>query len=131
MRITVLDNDTSLLRSLRIILSRQGHDVQCFADPRTALRALAEGVAPDALLVDLMMPEMTGLEFLAAASPGLPSHCRKGIITGHAERLEKHELAAAGVDALFPKPLDLGAIMEFIGQPYAGHAHTVASRRNA
>ena len=123
MRITVLDNDPSLLRSLGIILTRQGHDVQCFADPRKALDALGLTVEPDAILVDLVMPQMTGLEFLAAASPRLPRHCRKAIVTGHAERLGERELAAAGVDALFPKPLDLAAIMAFLRPASEGHAH--------
>lgn len=126
MRIAVLDNDTSLLRSLRIILTRQGHEVQCFADPRKALDALGTGVAPDAVLVDLVMPQMTGLEFLVAASPRLPRHCRKGLITGHAERLGERELAAAGADALFPKPLDLAAIRAFVEPTSGGHADTAS-----
>lgn len=122
MRITVLDNDTSLLRSLRIILTRQGHEVQCFTDPLRALDALGMTAEPDALLVDLVMPQMTGLEFLAAASTRLPRHCRKAIITGHAERLGERELAAAGVDALFPKPLELALITAFLRGVPVGHA---------
>ena len=128
MQITVVDNDTSLLRSLRIILKRQGHDVRCFADPAEALRAVAATLVPDVLLVDLVMPGMTGLEFLAAVSPRLPQHCRKAIITGHAERLSEDDLAAAEVEILFPKPLDLSSITSFLdsppGHPPAGDAAT-------
>ena len=117
MRITVLENDPSLLRSLGIILRRQGHEVQCFTNPHAALRALIPAAKPDVVLVDLVMPLMTGLEFLSAASSRLPAHCRKAIITGQAEQLNGAELAAAGVDALFPKPLDLAGIREFLEFP--------------
>jgi DNA-binding NtrC family response regulator len=117
MQIAVVDNDASLLRSLRIILKRQGYDVRCFTDPVEALRALGKSLTPDVLLVDLVMPEMTGLEFLAASSARLPRQCRKAIITGHAERLSEDDLASADVEALFPKPLDLASISSFLAPP--------------
>ncbi len=122
MQVTVVDNDASLLRSLRIILKRQGHDVRCFADPGEALRALGTTLTPDVLLVDLVMPEMTGLEFLAASSLRLPQRCRKAIITGHAERLSQADLASVQVEALFPKPLDLPLITSFLAASAASRA---------
>lgn len=114
MQITVVDNDESFLRSLSIILRRQGHDVRCFGDPVQALRALETALTPDVLLVDLAMPKMSGLEFLEAASDRLPRRCRKALVTGHAERLGADDLASARVEALFPKPLDLSAITSFL-----------------
>ena len=128
MRITVLDNDKSLLQSLGIILRRQGHEVQCFTDPEDVLTNLATTVNPDVIFVDLVMPRMTGLEFLASASPRLPAHCRKAIITGHAEQLNDAELASAGVDALFPKPLDLADIRKFVEQVPENHLLNTFSR---
>lgn len=115
MRITLLDNDESLLRSLRIILGQQGHRVRCFTDPRAALAALADNVIPDILLVDWVMPWMSGREFLAAAEPKLPASCRKAIVTGHAEQIDEAQLEAMGVETLFAKPLDLARLRAFIG----------------
>jgi len=117
MQIAVVDNDESLLRSLKIILRRQGHDVRCFVDPSEALRAVEETLVPDVILVDLVMPEMTGLQFMTAASPWLPRQCRKAIVTGHAERLGENDLASLGIEALFPKPLDLSSITSFLNAP--------------
>ncbi len=120
MKIAVVDNDESLLRSLRIILKRQGHEVRCFTDPGEALRVLEKSLTPDVLFVDLVMPEMTGLEFLEACSARLPRKCRKAIITGHAERLGENDLESEEVEALFPKPLDLSSISSFLAAS-AGH----------
>jgi CheY-like chemotaxis protein len=114
MRITVVDNDTSLLRSLRIILGRMGHDVQCFAEPGDALGSLADNDDVDVMLVDLVMPGMNGMEFLRAASPHLRAACRKALITGHAESVDRAECEDLGVQALFTKPLDLDALTGFL-----------------
>ena len=128
MRIAVLDNDRSLLESLRIILSRMGHHVDCFASPREALDHLEDGDDLDAILVDLVMPDMTGIEFLAQAGPRLGGRCRKAIITGHAEKLNRRDLAQAGIDALFAKPLDLAALSEFlVATPVRGTQRETAS----
>lgn len=116
MLVFVVDNDTSILRSLGIILRRHGHEVLGFADPGRMLAALAQGQVPDVLLVDLVMPQMTGIELLAAASPQLPPHCRKAIITGHAEMLASAELAKSGVERLFAKPLDSTSLIGFLAQ---------------
>ncbi len=114
MRIAILDNDRSLLRSLRIILSRLGYDVRCFATPHEALRSLDGVDGPDAILVDFVMPQMTGVEFLLQAGGQLPGHCRRILITGHAEAVEQADLAKASIDALFAKPLDLNSIVSFL-----------------
>jgi len=119
MNVAVVDNDESLLKSLGIILRRQGHDVRCFPGPHEAFEALATGWCPDVIFVDQVMPSVTGLEFLADAAPHLPPACRRAIITGHAEQLNAAELEEAGVDALFPKPLDLQRVREFADRPIA------------
>jgi len=126
MNIVLLDDDISLLRSLSIILSRQGHDVHCFSHPKMALRAMSgpEAIRPDVVLVDLTLPSMTGIEFLDSVWPRLAPGCRKAIITGHAEQLTVDDLADAGIEAVFPKPLDLERIRDFAGGTSKRHANT-------
>jgi DNA-binding NtrC family response regulator len=114
MRIAIVDNDANLLRSLGIVLRRLGYDVQCFAGPDEFLAALDAGLGLDALLVDLVMPRMTGVELVATAAPRLPQRCRKAVISGHAENLAEDDLAQAGIEGLFPKPLDLDSLTAFL-----------------
>ncbi len=60
--ILVLDDEASLLRLIVTILERGGHSVVSFQKPLEALKAL-ETFGPDAIISDISMPVMTGLEF--------------------------------------------------------------------
>ncbi|MEY4531363.1 MAG: hypothetical protein RLZZ156_2084 [Deinococcota bacterium] len=60
--ILVLDDEASLLRLIVTILERGGHTVSSFQKPLEALAKL-ENFVPDAIISDISMPVMTGLEF--------------------------------------------------------------------
>ena len=62
-RILVIDDEASIGLSCKRILGRHGHDVQSYDDPQTGLQAALIGDF-DVLLVDLVMPEIDGLEIL-------------------------------------------------------------------
>lgn len=62
-RILIVDDEPTSLLTLQAILSRAGYDVVTLKDPRKAL-TLAETVHPDAMIVDIVMPEMSGWELL-------------------------------------------------------------------
>ena len=59
----VVEDDEVTRRVLRETLEREGWDVAEAADGRAALAAVA-GRRPDLILLDLLMPEMDGFEFL-------------------------------------------------------------------
>jgi DNA-binding response OmpR family regulator len=60
-RVLVVDDDPTVAEVVARYLARDGHDVMCVADGRTALRrALDE--PPDLVVLDLMLPGMDGLE---------------------------------------------------------------------
>lgn len=110
MKVTVVDNDAALLRSLAIVLCGEGHQVDAHVTPRAALAAIDAGMQPDVLIVDYRMPEMNGLEFLKALSGRLAPGCRTILISGHTDQIAERELDAAGVDAYLPKPIDLSQL---------------------
>ncbi len=60
--VLVLDDEPSLLRLIVTILERAGHHVRSFRKPADALTEL-ESFVPDAILSDIQMPGMSGLEF--------------------------------------------------------------------
>jgi CheY-like chemotaxis protein len=62
--ILVVDDDAALRALLRRSLEREGYTVVEAENGRVALRRLAES-RPGLILLDLMMPEMNGFEFLA------------------------------------------------------------------
>ncbi|WP_437674885.1 response regulator [Sorangium sp. So ce131] len=70
--IFVVDDDAAVVDSLMDLLSDEGYRVQGFTRPLEALDRLACGARPRAVLLDYVMPEMTGDEFLSAlASAGV------------------------------------------------------------
>ncbi|RPI06306.1 MAG: response regulator [Actinobacteria bacterium] len=62
----IIDDDDDLRTILADILTTQGFMVAAFGQARTALAALEVGQAPFLILLDLMMPGMSGWEFRAA-----------------------------------------------------------------
>ena len=72
-RILVIDDDPVVGLSCRRALCPDGHEVECFSDPQAGLQAALSGDF-DLLLVDLVMPDMDGLEVLKRVkSAGVPS----------------------------------------------------------
>jgi signal transduction histidine kinase len=72
--ILLVDDDESVRAVLEMVLQRRGYEVRSIANPREALRWMAEGGRVDLLLTDVRMPEMNGTELARAATaqrPGL------------------------------------------------------------
>ena len=64
-RIAVIDDDRNMRDLLRIHLSAIGLAVEVYEDASTGIRAILE-TPPDLLVLDLMLPDLGGLEVLEA-----------------------------------------------------------------
>ena len=62
-RILVVDDEASARNAITRLLRHEGYEVTGAENGRAALDALGAGV-PDLVLLDLMMPELDGLEML-------------------------------------------------------------------
>lgn len=60
--IVIIDDETDILVMLEKFLSRSGYKVQTFNNPVTAISSLPNNT--DLVLLDIMMPQMNGLEVL-------------------------------------------------------------------
>jgi two-component system KDP operon response regulator KdpE len=100
-RILVIDDDAQIRRMLRVALSALGWEVQEAATGAEAL-ALARGLAPDAALLDLNLPDMSGAELLSQ----LRSWSTAPVIVVSVRDSERDivELLNAGADDYVTKP---------------------------
>ncbi|MBI1329738.1 MAG: response regulator [Alphaproteobacteria bacterium] len=98
--IHIVDDDDGVRDSLQVLLEASGYDVIAFASPQDYLDA--KPVPPDCMIVDHLMPGMTGLELIAeiqARGAKFPVI----VLTATAERPQK--LKVTGVNAIFGKPV--------------------------
>ena len=113
-RIVLVDDEADLVWSTRRRLesTRSDYRVEGFTDPEAALRRIEED-APDALVTDLRMPTMSGLDLLVrarAAAPGLPAV----VITAFGSPEAREEVRRRGSVEYLEKPCSLEALMSTI-----------------
>jgi two-component system response regulator AtoC len=105
-RIFVLDDDPSFGMLLEANLGRAGEfKVLRFQDPKTFLDTAATDL-PDAVLTDLNMPGINGIEVtrrLREQSPHLPIF----VVTAYAEIESAVEALKAGANDYLPKPINI------------------------
>ena len=111
MRVLALDDDKSVLDSLRRMLEDEGCDVTCFEDAQTAA---ADTVATeyDLILVDYKMPEKNGAWFMKNAR--IPAETKVLLMTAYAQKDIIDDMFKNGVSGYLIKPFDRDELMRHI-----------------
>lgn len=122
--VAVVDDDADVLRALQRLLRTEGFSVLVYGSGREFMRAV-DGAAPDCLVLDLHMPEMTGFEVLDALktlqAPG--GHLPVVVLTGHDTPVGRNRALAGGADAYLCKPTDADVLIRAIHDATASRAH--------
>ncbi len=109
MRILVVDDDRAVRESLRRSLSFNGYSVELAVDGIDALEKVA-AARPDALVLDVMMPRLDGLEVcrrLRSTGDDLPIL----VLTARDSVSERVSGLDAGADDYLPKPFALEELL--------------------
>lgn len=109
MRILVVDDDQSVRDSLRRSLSFNGYEVTLAADGQQALHEMS-ATRPDALVLDLLMPHLDGLETcreLRASGDDIPIL----VLTARDAVADRVAGLDAGADDYLPKPFALEELL--------------------
>jgi CheY-like chemotaxis protein len=69
-RILLVEDDRFQRKAVEAALRERGFDVQVAIDGEEALRLVAEGERPDLVLLDLIMPKVSGFEVLRRLKEG-------------------------------------------------------------
>jgi two-component system, OmpR family, response regulator MprA len=108
-RVLVVDDDRAVRESLRRSLEFNGYDVALAGDGAEALAGIA-GISPDAIVIDVMMPRLDGLETtraLRSAGNDLPIL----VLTARDSVGDRVEGLDAGADDYLTKPFALEELL--------------------
>ena len=111
-RALIADDDPAVRTLLTDFLEQQGFEVRTAQDGSSAL-ALFHAESFDLILVDLQMPDLTGLEVAAEIRRTAP-HIPIALITGTAGALDPQAVMQAGINRTFPKPFRLEELSAWI-----------------
>ncbi len=103
-RLLIADDSETVLLMLQRRLEMSGYEVITAKDGQEALDQ-AESGNPDLILLDAMMPRMSGIEALQklrASGSKIPVL----IISAHLDAQEPERMIEAGADGCVPKPFD-------------------------
>jgi CheY-like chemotaxis protein len=109
MRVLVVDDEPLVSKALARLLSP--HDVVTASDGRDALARVRAGERFDAVVCDLMMPELSGMDLHAAVEALDPELAGRFIfITGGAFTESARDFLARARNPRLEKPVDRGAL---------------------
>lgn len=111
-RLLIIDDDAGVQKMLRILLEYEHFEVMVASDGQAALTCL-DRTPPDLVLLDLMMPQMDGLTFMAELKrrdlrPSLP------VIVLTADIYARPLIERMGVEAWLMKPFHLTDLLKRI-----------------
>ena len=102
--VCLLDDDPSVLKGLGRLFASADLNAQKFSDPEEFLRYV-QTHRPAVVLIDVHMPQMSGLEVQSRLSKISPS-TRVIIFTGKDDPLVRSTALNAGASAFLTKPFD-------------------------
>lgn len=114
-KVLVVDDEPDIIELLDYNLTREGYVVETAGNGKEALLKLSEGFNPDVLLLDIMMPQMDGIE-TARRIRQLPAYKNVYILFLTARSEEYSEIAAfeVGADDYITKPIKIRALISRI-----------------
>ena len=119
-RILVADDDVDTVTTLTALLEEEGYEVRGVNRGGDVLQAIFH-FAPDVVLLDIGMPQMTGYEVArvlreryGSARPALIA------VTGRSAEADRQQTRAAGFEHHVAKPFEPRALLRLIGELAGG-----------
>jgi DNA-binding NtrC family response regulator len=125
-KVLIVDDDKAFLQILAERMQNRGMEVSTAESAAEALKML-EKESFDAVLLDLMMPEMGGIEALQIMRKKQPD-VQVIFVTGHPSVSKGVEAMKLGAMDFIPKPVDMNELTEKIHQAKAGRMILVEKR---
>jgi CheY-like chemotaxis protein len=111
-RLLIIDDDSRNIFALEHTLRAKSFDCLSCLSAEEALRLLATNEVVDAVLIDMMMPEMDGYDAIPLIKK-IPSRQSTFVVAVTAQAMtgDKEKCLEAGADAYISKPVDVDKLL--------------------
>ena len=106
--VLVVDDDEAVRTTLAEVLRESGYDVRCASNGQQAMESLESFPHPCVMLLDLMMPVMSGWEVLEALHNDARFEDMPVVVVS--------AMTASGVKACLHKPIELDLLLDTVGR---------------
>ncbi|MCI9844834.1 response regulator [Flavobacterium pectinovorum] len=116
-RLLIIDDDSRNIFALENTMRAKLFDCVSCLSAKEALKILNDDANIDAVLIDMMMPEMDGYEAIPLIKK-IPSHESTFIIAVTAQAMsgDKEKCLKAGADDYISKPVDVDKLLLLLGK---------------
>lgn len=108
--VLVVEDDPAIRRLVSMVLARAGYRVDVACDGLEAVLMLGVNEY-DAIILDLMMPNLDGFTFISTFAQNEPERLRKIIVTSAASPAVIKERMEGVPYRVLPKPFDIGELV--------------------
>lgn len=112
MKIQIIDDEVDFAEALAERLELRGHSVALSHNGTAGISRIAEDL-PDVVLLDINLPDISGIEVLEKISQTYPT-LPVMMLTGHAYSSHKEDALAKGARDCLTKPIELAQLLEKI-----------------
>lgn len=109
-KILIVEDDTELSKIMQLELSHEGYETLCVSDGRSALEKI-ENEKPDMVLLDVMLPKLSGLEVLRKLRFEMKNNVPVILVTARGETIDKVDGLNSGADDYIAKPFKIEELL--------------------
>lgn len=125
-RVLVIDDDAVLRRLMTKLLGAGGYEALTASGGEEGLKSLVPGSLPDAIVLDLSMPGMSGFEVLQRLrGDAATAHLPVLVLTGQAGSADHDRSLELGADLFMTKPFSSFELLDTI-RVLLGSSHRAA-----
>lgn len=104
-RLLIVDDEAGIVKEVKGFFEEEGHEVDT-ADSGEDGIELIRKMKPDLVLIDMKLPDMSGLQVLAEVKKTSP-RTKTIVVTGYVDQSLMDEAEKAGRDLFLHKPFNL------------------------
>lgn len=114
-RLLIIDDDNRNIFALTAVLKAKGFDCRSCLSATEALELLRTDVPVDAILIDMMMPELDGYDAIPLIRD-IPHRRDTPVISVTAQAMvgDREKCLAAGADDYIAKPIDIDKLLQLL-----------------